>query len=47
VESLRSKWWTEPDRERLDHRVVLDNGLLVWLSEEPKEDRWRIVGWYD
>jgi len=47
VESLRGPWWSEPDKERLDHRVVLEGGLLVWLMQEPKENRWRIVGWYD
>jgi protein ImuB len=47
VESLKSPWWSEPDTERLDHRVVLEGGLLVWLSQDPKENRWRIVGWYD
>jgi hypothetical protein len=47
VESLRGRWWEEEDRERLDHRVVLEGGMLVWLAEDPKAKSWKLVGWYD
>lgn len=47
VESLRSRWWAEEDKERLDHRVVLEGGMLVWLSQDPKAQSWKLVGWYD